>query len=225
MLEKTIITSLLDKCLTFIGENAAECVNTNAFLGLSQEALIKIISSDRFYFEEENVWRSVLHWAKHQSGVTQPTLHWSEEEKKKVCYHLGPLMHHIRFLLIDSTVFAEEVEPTGAVPIEHVLERYKFAALNSNIKTGFNNNSSINQVSQYDRRFALQPRMNCVIFPESQILKNDKMKLQIFLHKWIGLQKLPWKLIYRASTHGFSASKFHQFCDGVFPLYIVAIVS
>lgn len=31
--------------------------------------------------------------------------------------------------VVDSQVFAEEVEPTGAVPIELSLERYRYAAL------------------------------------------------------------------------------------------------
>ena len=37
---------------------------------------------------------------------------------------LSGVIHHVKLLLIDSSVFAEEVEPTGAVPIELSLERY-----------------------------------------------------------------------------------------------------
>lgn len=40
-------------------------------------------------------------------------------------------MGYVRLLLIDSKFFAEEVEPTGAVPMELLLERYRYAALNS----------------------------------------------------------------------------------------------
>ena len=32
-------------------------------------------------------------------------------------------MEHVKFLLIDSKVYAEEVEPTGVVPMELSLER------------------------------------------------------------------------------------------------------
>lgn len=59
-----------------------------------------------------------------QAGVTQPTQHWTEEERARVCQHLAGVINHVRLLLIDSHVFAEEVEPTGAVPIEMSLERY-----------------------------------------------------------------------------------------------------
>lgn len=36
----------MDRCITFIGENAAECVKTNAFVNLTKDGLIKLISSD-----------------------------------------------------------------------------------------------------------------------------------------------------------------------------------
>lgn len=58
--------------------------------------------------------------------MTQPTQHWTEEERLRVCQHLCGVINHVRLLLIDSQVFAEEVEPTGAVPIEMSLERYEF---------------------------------------------------------------------------------------------------
>lgn len=77
------------------------------------------------------MWRCVLEWAKHQAGVTQRTAHWTEDERAKVCQHLSGVMGYVRLLLIDSKFFAEEVEPTGAVPMELLLERYKYAALNT----------------------------------------------------------------------------------------------
>lgn len=119
--------SFIDKCFAYIGENAAEIVKTNASLcSLPQEAVIKLISSDYLSLEEEDVWRAVLSWAKYQAGVSKPTQHWSEEERARVCQHLAGVINHVRLLLIDSQVFAEEVEPTGAVPIELSLERYRY---------------------------------------------------------------------------------------------------
>lgn len=74
---------------------------------LSKESLIKIISSDCLQLEEEDVWRSVLNWAKFQAKVSQPTVNWTEEERVKVCQHLATVMDFVRLLLIDSQVFAE----------------------------------------------------------------------------------------------------------------------
>lgn len=59
--------------------------------------------------------------------------------------------------LADSQVFAEEVEPTGAVPMELSLERYRYAALPNK----FRENSE-------DKR--LQPRVSLKLFPGSQLI-------------------------------------------------------
>lgn len=138
--------------------------------------------------EEEDVWRCVLAWAKHQAGVTQPTAHWTEEERIRVCQHLSGVMGYVRLLLIDSQVFAEEVEPTGAVPMELSLERYRYAALHSN-KIGNGSAPTPTTVplpsgplSENDKR--LQPRLMLNMFPGSTILRNDKLHLQSVLNGW-----------------------------------------
>ncbi|KAJ0178557.1 hypothetical protein K1T71_006380 [Dendrolimus kikuchii] len=179
-------SSFMERCITFIGDNAADCVKTNAFLNLPKEALVKLISSDFLCLEEEEVWRCALAWAKQRAGVTQPTAHWTEEERARVCHHLAPLMQHVRLLLIDSAVFAEEVEPTGAVPMELSLERYRRAALHA-----------APHPHQPDKR--TQPRC--------------------------GSPKQCWQLVFRASTHGFSAQAFHKHCDGVAPLLLLVQLS
>ncbi|KRJ97318.1 uncharacterized protein LOC6526889 isoform X2 [Drosophila yakuba] len=203
----------MERCIIYIGENANECVKTNAFLTLTKDAIIKIISSDYFCLEEEEVWRCVLSWAKYQAGVTQPTAHWTEEERARVCQHLSGVMGHVRLLLIDSQVFAEEVEPTGAVPMELSLERYRYAALHAN------------KMMDNDKR--LQPRLTVAVnmFPGSQILKNDNLALQTVLNNWVGVAKQSWRLVFRASTHGYDSGAFHRYCDGVAPCMVIGLGS
>lgn len=202
--------SFVDRCISYIGENANECVQTNSFLTLPKDALIKLISSDSFALEEEDVWRAVLNWAKYQAGVTQPTAHWTEEERVRVGQHLTGVINHVRLLLIDSQVFAEEVEPTGAVPMELSLERYRYAALPNKFRE-----------RSEDKR--LQPRVSLKLFPGSQILSQDKTCFQRILNNWYGAPKQIWRLIYRASSHGFSADAFHRHCDGVAPTFVIAL--
>lgn len=179
--------------------------------------------------EEEDVWRAVLNWAKYQAGVTQPTAHWTEEERARVCQHLSYVINHVRLLLIgkyfylcsitilnlntiiDSQVFAEEVEPTGAVPMELSLERYRHAALPSKYPEGAE-----------DQR--LRPRISPRLFPGSIILGQDKSHYQRILNAWYGNAKQTWRLVYRASSHGYSASSFHRHCDGVSPTYVIVTV-
>lgn len=64
----------------------------------------------------------------------------------------------------DSQVFAEEVEPTGAVPMELSLERYRYAALPNKFRENCE-----------DKR--LQPRVSLKLFPGSQILIQVKPPL------------------------------------------------
>uniref|UniRef100_A0A1B0GLH5 BACK domain-containing protein n=1 Tax=Lutzomyia longipalpis TaxID=7200 RepID=A0A1B0GLH5_LUTLO len=196
----------MERCVSYIGENASECVKTNAFLNLTKEGLIKLISSDYFCLEEEDVWRCVLAWAKNQAGVTQPTAHWTEEERVRVCQHLSGVISHVRLLQIDSKVFAEEVEPTGAVPMELSLERYRFAALSSAKAPQNPPVTNPAPTGEPDKR--LQPRLLLNLFPGSVILKSDKLHLQSVLNGWFGAPKQMWKLAFRASAHGFSAVPF-----------------
>lgn len=126
-------------------------------------------------------------------------------------------MSYVRLLLIDSQVFAEEVEPTGAVPMELSLERYRYAALTN--KPQPPNGSP---ATENDKR--LQPRLISNMFPGSSILKNDKLHLQTILNGWYGVPKQMWRSIFKASSHGFSANAFHRHCDGVAPIYVIALV-
>nr|CAI5821948.1 unnamed protein product [Callosobruchus analis] len=203
-------SSFVERCISYIGENAMECVKTNSFLSMRKEALIKVISSDYLCLEEEDVWRAVLNWAKYQAGVTQPTPHWTEEERVRVCQHLSYVINHVRLLLIDSQVFAEEVEPTGAVPIELSLERYRHAALPSKYPE-----------ATEDQR--LRPRVSPHTFPGSLILGQDKGHFQRILNTWYGYAKQTWRLLFRASSHGYSGTAFHRHCDGIAPTYVIVL--
>ncbi|CAH1165789.1 unnamed protein product [Phyllotreta striolata] len=203
-------SGFVERCVSFVGENASECVRTNSFLSLPKEAVIKVISSDYLCLEEEDVWRAVLNWAKYQAGVTQPTAHWTEEERARVCQHLSLVIKHVRLLLIDSQVFAEEVEPTGAVPMELSLERYRHAALPSKYPE-----------ASEDQR--LKPRISPHTFPGSTILGQDKSHFQRILNAWYGNARQSWRLVYRASSHGYSAATFHRHCDSVSPTYVIVL--
>ncbi|XP_022207548.1 uncharacterized protein LOC111064169 [Nilaparvata lugens] len=202
--------SFVERCVAYIGENASECVKTNSFLNLPKDALIRLISSDCLALEEEDVWRAVLAWAKYQAGVTQPTAHWTEEERAHVCQHLAHVVSHVRLLLIDSQVFAEEVEPTGAVPMELSLERYRYAALPNKFRE-----------RSEDKR--LQPRVSLKLFPGSSILVDEKTSYQRLLNSWFGSAKQVWQLVFRASKHNYSAEAFHRHCDGVAPTYVIVM--
>lgn len=60
--------------------------------------------------EEEEVWRCALAWSKQRAGVTQPAVHWTGEERARVCQHLAPLMQHVRLLLIGHSYYMRFVD-------------------------------------------------------------------------------------------------------------------
>lgn len=108
----------LQQCTDFIGENASECLKSPAFLELDNDSVIHIVSSDTLAMAEEDIWRSVLNWARSKTGITESPQQWSDEQRKRITAQLSGVVEHVRILQIDSQVFAEEVEPTGAVPIQ-----------------------------------------------------------------------------------------------------------
>lgn len=83
-----------------------------------------------------------------------------------------------------------------------------------------NQQNAAAKLAEHDKR--LQPRLLMNMFHASNILKNDKLHWQSTLNAWYGAPKQNWRLVFRASTHGFSASAFHRYCDGVAPVYVIA---
>lgn len=114
------------------------------------------------------------------------------------------------------------------MPIELSLERYRHAALQTSNKTtpmapipsNISSSTANTLFTEHDKR--LQPRLMLNMFAGSNILKNDKLHLQGTLNGWYGVPKQNWRLVFRASTHGFAANAFHRFCDGVAPVFVIA---
>ena len=51
----------------------------------------------------------------------------------------------------------------------------------------------------------------------SKIIDNEEYDK--YLQKWTRCHK--WKLIYRASKHGYTASSFHEHCDNATPTLVI----
>lgn len=203
------MSSLVDKCIGFMEENAEEVVKTEGFLLLPKAAMIRLVSSDQFAVSEEELWRAVLLWAKRGSGVNKPTNQWTEEDNDKIREELSGVIEHIKLLLIDSKVYAEEVEPTGVVPMEVSLERYRFAAVPTHFRKA------------EDPR--LRPRASQKLFHNTSLLSKECLKFQHTLNVWFGNEHQEWQMLYRASKDGFSAVAFHTKCDGHSPTITVVL--
>lgn len=88
--------------------------------------------------------------------------------------------------------------------------RYRFAALPN--KFGHSEDKK------------LQLRTSLKLFQGSQLLSGEKLQSQRLLNNWFGNPKQMWRLLYRASTHGYSAESFHSHCDGHSPTFVVILV-
>ena len=141
---------LTDPVLTFIVENLGALRERHLLLNLTRPALVGLLHSLRLRSHNENeIWRLCAEWGRGQAGIEpRPPHTWTEKERAAMRTALHGVVQHVRLLAIDSGVFAEEVEPTGAVPIELSLERYRQAALHLPDKfptTGGQNSSSQQQ--------------------------------------------------------------------------------
>lgn len=206
-----------------------------SFRNISKETMIHLLRSDQFSLDEADVFRCTIEWAKHQTGIHKLVEHWNEDDRKRIQNQLSGVINHIRILLIDSQVFAEEVEPTGVIPIELSLERYRFAALAINNN---NNNSSHKSQNHHQQQIhdsignkRLKPRSTGNVyrlFLESKLLSNMNVKYEQTLNDWYGNihgtnNKQRWRLIFRASEHKFSAEAFHNYCDGMAPTFVLVL--
>jgi hypothetical protein len=215
------VQGIVDTCITHLSEHSPSSLKRNPnFLALPTNTIKIILSSPHFCVEEEEVWRCVLRWAQHKGGVPTHVSKWTEAERVKVSGFLTPVISHVKLLLIDSRVFAQEVEPTGCVPMALSLERYRAAALCSL--------DDQQLPTKNDPR--LTKRNSQKLFHHSLIINSERVGLGRVLQEWYQESQTTtplnnsWKLLYRASTHGFSAQDFHSRVDGLGPTYLLVLL-
>ncbi|ELU03885.1 hypothetical protein CAPTEDRAFT_228654 [Capitella teleta] len=209
--DEPIAGAFTKTCMHYVMTNASQCLLSDAWCHLPKLAVKRIIQDDQLCLEEDEVWRAVLRWTKFQAGIPAhlSPLHWSDEHRRLAAQPLSGLVEHVKLLLIDSKVFAEEVEPTGAVPMEVSLERYRIAALPPDV---------CNQSFDDDR---LKPRVHITLFHDTRILCNEHAHFQKLLNQWYNNNLRPWKLLFRASRDGYKAEDFHRCCDGFSPTFVI----
>eukprot|EP00090_Calanus_glacialis_P005423 TRINITY_DN14201_c0_g1_i5.p1 TRINITY_DN14201_c0_g1~~TRINITY_DN14201_c0_g1_i5.p1 ORF type:complete len:545 (-),score=143.55 TRINITY_DN14201_c0_g1_i5:24-1658(-) len=122
--------SLVRHAVQYVGENIITLRDRQLLDQVNKEALVLLVKSQYLCLNSNDVWRFCLNWAKDQARMdaNKAPQVWSDEERNFIRSALEGVVQHIRVLQIDSAVFAEEVEPTGAIPIELSLERYRQAA-------------------------------------------------------------------------------------------------
>ncbi|KPM05892.1 hypothetical protein QR98_0043640 [Sarcoptes scabiei] len=188
------------------------------------ETLIYLIDSDRFGLDEADVFRSSLEWAKYHTGIFKNTNEWTEQDRKRIQEQLVGVIDKIRTLLIDSKIYAEEVEPTGLIPIELSLERYRFEALTIKLNRTNESDARIQQQNLKTSENDFDDARSGKYFSNSKLLfRMTSIDYEKILNNWYGFDQAFWKLQFRASDHQFSAKSFHQHCDGYGPTIVLIL--
>lgn len=109
------------------------------------------------------------------------------------------------------------------------LRFYFHVPLDTFLRTPKDARTAGREVNNFEKTFSCRgavklPRKTPFLVTESFVSLQDKTHLQRVLNQWYGSVKQCWKLIYRASTDGFSAESFHRHCDGVSPTYVLVLV-
>ena len=257
---------------------------------LTKESVILLLQRRVLDIEENEIWRICLGWARHHIGLSD-TLYpnqWTEEQRNHMRATLDGVVQHIQFISIDSSVFTEEVEPTGVVPFQLTRERFKHStAISSTISststptvstkskelssferarneflnaagsasgvecaralprqdfrsTRGNEDHNKNRVSE-DINSRLDPRVEMTVrsvmppnntrsgsesfFQGSSILtalaSKGEADYSHILRTWVGASSQQWSVLFRGSSHGFSAQAFHRICDGAAPSIVL----
>ena len=123
-------TSLVRPAVQYVGENINSLRERRLLERLSKDALVMLVRSQYLCLNSTEAWRFCLSWAKNSVGLesSSDASTWSDEERSSVRCALDGVVQHLRMIQIDPTVYAEEVEPTGAIPLELMLEKYRHAA-------------------------------------------------------------------------------------------------
>ncbi|CAO1431751.1 unnamed protein product [Diamesa serratosioi] len=88
--------------------------------------------------------------------------------------------------------------------------------------TTFEKNEGLNE-NQVSSAAGGREQQSLDLFPESNILQEEKFHLQSALNEWYGNNEQKWRLVYRASLNNYSAAAFHEHCDCIAPLFVIAL--
>jgi hypothetical protein len=240
--------SLVRSAVQYVGENITTLRDRQLMNAVTKEALVLLVRSQYLCLNSNDVWRFCLNWAKTQAGIDpgKAPQAWLEEERNYIRGSLEGVVQHIRVSQIDAVVYAEEVEPTGAVPVELVgKHRYRQGPDKGSREQRHRQDggqgdgqgragrghrkeypgggralSRPRDDSQHGR--VMDPNIREGLQNGSTILASiDSAQLSYtsVLNCWFGNPHQAWTVVFRASEHNFQASAFHQHCDGAGPSY------
>ena len=110
--------------------------------------------------------------------MPRPSQVWSDDDRSQVKLALDGILQHVQVMEIDSEVFANEVEPTGLLPVETMLAHYRHAAVSASSANGYSGRGSVGSLRSSNSIQAVQEP-----FVESAIMAG-KLEMQLDLQEW-----------------------------------------
>lgn len=111
------------QCFDYIQENAQPVLASSDFENLSQQTLLRLLSSNDFGIAEEEIFKSAMRWAK-----THCSMDGIEATAENMRNSLGEALYQIRFPLLDIGFFATFVTPAGILRSEEQIMLYQYLA-------------------------------------------------------------------------------------------------
>jgi hypothetical protein len=179
-------TELIDLCFKYLEKNTSEVVKSKTFSQLDLDGIITLCKSSELVIGETDLFDGILDWAKIYAKTNSTTL-------DKVFAEVIPF---IRFPMMDSDYLEKTVKPLKLVSKEDIEEA-----------VAYQKNPEKFEKEKSDK---FKPRGSLFI-GGTLISPSDGLYLDSLLEK--GKKGKVWKLIYKATKHGFTASDFHKYSD------------
>lgn len=112
---------LFQKCQNVIYESlfvSRKVFESESFLDLSKHCLCELVKSDRLPLDEKAIFDSLLHWAKEQCIKAEK----NPMDPSELRQMLGDLLCHVRFPLMSSALFNEDIVPMNILSDKEVNE-------------------------------------------------------------------------------------------------------
>lgn len=228
--------ALVRPLLQWVGDNIVTLRDRNLLDNLEKPALLLLVSSGHLCLHANDVWRLCLRWAGRRCGLGQAR---SEADRARLRAELEGLLQWVKLANIDNKVWTEEVEPSGVLTREMMVDRHrreKPGSVKSNvIERSGNIHSNTPQPSLMSQaslsRLNIRAetgtgvRESAKLFVSSRILSGlgsvASQEIGELVNSWVQRPGQAWSVIFTASQHGYKASAFHAACDGASPSLVL----
>ncbi|KAJ5070067.1 btb-domain-containing protein [Anaeramoeba ignava] len=200
------LTKLLDYSYRFIFDNFNEFIKTPFFLELEENHLNSILLNGKIFFNEFEIFQSIIKWGKHKSNINQEKENQKLEkkEKEKIQDQISNIIDKIRFVTFSNKELANILKEE-LIPNEISQQLIKLLIMKNQ-----ENKEELKQFIENQNSLIFKTRIglnSSTIIQEKEHF--DKLK------EWINDDEFfsNMKLGYSSKRDGFDCKKWHDKVD------------